>query len=188
MACMNATGNDMLNDCWKVTLNAVAASSILIALPAANHASLYGGVGTYVLSRVRSSMKLQPELESEMHNPQTNDERWADEVPLGLWGGEHISLEVTERGASVEYDCAHGTIDVKIVLDRRGRFNVPGTHVEERGGPVRENERLNSYPVRFTGRISGKKMGLTVTRSDTKKIIGSFTLVHGQEPLLVKCR
>ena len=95
---------------------------------------------------------------------------------------------MTERGASIEYDCAHGTIDVKIVLDRRGRFNVPGTHVEERGGPVRENGRLNSYPVRFTGRISGKKMSLTVTRSDTKKIIGSLTLVHGQEPLLVKCR
>src|SRR5262245_1029284 len=45
----------------------------------------------------------------EMHNPKTNDERWADEVPLGLRGGEHISLEVTERGASVEYNCAHGT-------------------------------------------------------------------------------
>src|SRR5215475_7449380 len=96
----------------------------------------------------------------EMHNPKTNDERWADEVPLGLRGGEHISLEVTERGASVEYDCAHGTIDEKIVLDRRGRFNVPGTHVEEHGGPVRKDERLNHYPVRFSGRISGKKMQL----------------------------
>jgi hypothetical protein len=148
---MNATGKDMMNIIWKVTLDAVAAFSILIGFPAATHAG-------------------------------------PDEVPVGLWGGEHISMEVTERGARVEYDCAHGTIDERIVTDRRGRFNVRGTYVEEHGGPVREKERLNSYPVRFTGRIRGKKMEVTVTRSDTKKTIGSFTLVHGQEPSLVKCR
>src|SRR5262245_65049371 len=178
----------MMNDCWKFTLDAVAAISILIALPAANRASSDSGVGNYTFNQANISMKLQPEREGVMRNPLINHGFWGDEVPVGLWGGEHISLEVTERGASVEYDCAHGTIDEKIVIDRRGRFNVPGTHVEEHGGPVRQNERLNRYPVRFTGRISGKKMQLTITRSDTKKIIGSFTLVHGQEPSLVKCR
>ena len=45
-------------------------------------------------------------------------------LPVGLWGGEHISLEVTEQGATIEYDCAHATIEQRIALDRRGRFDV----------------------------------------------------------------
>src|SRR3979411_2412047 len=47
-------------------------------------------------------------------------------LPVGLWGGEHISMEVTGQGATVEYDCAHATIGQRIALDRRGRFDVPG--------------------------------------------------------------
>jgi hypothetical protein len=109
-------------------------------------------------------------------------------VPTGTWGGEHVSLQVTERGAAVEFDCAHATIERRIILDRRGRFDIAGTHVEERGGPVRENENPDSYPVRFTGQVSGKKMRLTVRRTDTRELIGTFTLVRGQEPFLVKCK
>jgi hypothetical protein len=109
-------------------------------------------------------------------------------LPVGLWGGEHISVEVTEQGATVEYDCAHATIEQRIVLDRRGRFDVSGTQVQERGGPVRQNEQLTSYPVRFAGQVNGKRMKLTVRNSATKELIGTFTLVHGAEPKLRKCR
>jgi len=107
---------------------------------------------------------------------------------VGAWGGEHISLQVSEDGATVEYDCAHGTIPRRIILDRRGRFDVSGTHVEEHGGPIRESKQLDGYPVRFIGRISGKRMQLTVRNSVTKRLIGIFTLVYGQEAELVKCR
>src|SRR5712692_3152713 len=99
-------------------------------------------------------------------------------LPVGLWGGEHISIEVTERGATVEYDCAHATIDQRIVLDRRGRFDVSGMQVPERGGPVRQNEPAG-YPVRFAGQVKDKRMKLTVRNSATKELIGTFTLVHG---------
>ncbi len=112
----------------------------------------------------------------------------ANRVAAGIWGGEHVSLEVTEGGARVEYDCAHGTIDRPLMLDRRGRFDATGTHVEERGGPVREGARQNAYAVRFTGQVSGKRMKLTVRRSDDKSLVGTFTLAHGSEPYLVKCR
>ena len=63
-------------------------------------------------------------------------------LATGIWAGEHISLEVTEQGAKVEYDCAHGTIPRRILVDRRGRFDVAGQHFAEHGGPVRQNEQL----------------------------------------------
>ena len=106
---------------------------------------------------------------------------------VGLWGGEHISMEVTELRTTVEYDCAHGTIDQRIILDRRGRFDVPGIQVAEHGGPVRRDEQLSSYPVRFAGQVNGKKMTLRVTNSATKALVGDFTLVYGSEPKLRKC-
>jgi hypothetical protein len=112
----------------------------------------------------------------------------AGSVQSGLWGGEHVSLEVTERGGKVEFDCAHGTLDRKITLDRRGRFDVPGTYVEEHGGPIRRDERSTSYPVRVTGRVKGGDMQMTVRRRDTGQFLGTFSLVRGREPMLFECR
>jgi predicted GNAT family N-acyltransferase len=111
-----------------------------------------------------------------------------DDSIIGSWAGKHISIEVTGQGAKIEYDCASGTIDKKIILDKNHHFNVLGTHTEEHGGPIRQNEQSNSYPVRLIGRIKGKKMTLIVKRKDNNKIIGSFILVRGQESFLVKCR
>jgi hypothetical protein len=107
---------------------------------------------------------------------------------IGIWGGKHISLEVSEQGAKIEYDCANGTIDKKIILDKNHRFNVLGTHTEEHGGPLRENNAPNSYPARFVGQIKGKQMTLTIKRKDNNKVIGTFKLIHGGESFLVKCR
>ena len=123
-----------------------------------------------------------------MNNTRSSTEAKLDEIPLGNWGGEHISLQLTAQGGTVEFDCAHGTIARKLVLDRSGRFDVPGTYVEEHGGPVRANEQAKEFPVRYTGSVKDGKLKLTITRSDTKKNLGTFTLAHGQEAFLVKCR
>jgi len=74
-----------------------------------------------------------------------------DGAQVGTWGGEHIGLEVTEQGGQVEYDCAHGTIDQKVVADAHGRFDLRGTHAREHGGPVRKDETADSHPARFAG-------------------------------------
>jgi hypothetical protein len=111
-----------------------------------------------------------------------------DGAKTGTWGGEHIGLEVTEQGGQVEYDCAHGTIDEKVVADDRGRFDLRGTHVREHGGPVRKDETADTHPARFAGEIKGDTMTLTVTETDTKVVVGTFTLVYGQKPHVVKCR
>ena len=110
------------------------------------------------------------------------------DAPTGTWGGEHIGLEVTEEGARVEYDCAHGTIDGKIVADARGDFELRGTHVREHGGPVRKGEAEDSHPAVYKGHVEGDTMTLNVTESDTGQSVGTFTLTRGRQPLIMKCR
>ncbi|MET0626453.1 MAG: hypothetical protein ABW250_26200 [Pyrinomonadaceae bacterium] len=106
----------------------------------------------------------------------------------GVWGGEHIRFEVTERGADIEYDCAHGTVKGRIVVDRRGRFNVTGMHYQEHGGPVRLGKEAAGYPVRLSGVVGGSLMKLTVTRAGTRRVVGTFSLARDREPELFKCR
>lgn len=112
----------------------------------------------------------------------------ADKVAAGVWGGEHIRVQVTESGASIEYDCAHGTMDQPLTLDSQGRFEVKGTHVREHGGPVRRDEKPNSRPARYTGRVEGQTMMLTVTLTDAQDSAETYTLTQGDEGHLFKCR
>ena len=114
--------------------------------------------------------------------------RAVDALTPGVWGGEHIRFEVTGRGARIEYDCAHGTIEGRIVVDGRGRFSVEGTHYEEHGGPVRAGEDEVSYPVRLSGVVGGSLMKLTVTRAGTRRVVGTFSLARDREANLDKCR
>jgi hypothetical protein len=104
----------------------------------------------------------------------------------GVWGGDHIRLEVTEGGATIEFDCAHGSADGKIPVDAAGRFSVAGTYYPEHGGPVREGEGSSGQPVRLAGRVGGSLMSLTVTRGRTK--IGTYTLTRDSDGRVFKCR
>ena len=108
-------------------------------------------------------------------------------MALGTWGGEHVGLTVTARGARVEFDCAHGSINQRLRLDRAKRFDVRGVFVAEHGGPVREGERPDSRPARYTGQVVGQTMTLTVTLEGENRPLGAFTLRRGQPPGLTKC-
>lgn len=134
------------------------------------------------------SKKIPTECEGMVGGLPINNETRTKRLLVGLWGGEHISMQVTAQRTTVEYDCAHGTIDQRITLDGRGRFNVSGTQVAEHGGPVRQNEQFAGYPVRFAGQVNGKRMKLSVSNSVTRELVGVFTLVYGSEPKLRKCK
>jgi hypothetical protein len=106
----------------------------------------------------------------------------------GVWGGQHIRLEVTGSGATLEFDCGNSTIAEPIVLDRNGNFDVRGKYTPEHGGPIRNDEESNSYSVRYVGHASNKELTLTITIPDKKETIGNFTLTQGSEGRLMKCR
>jgi len=106
---------------------------------------------------------------------------------LGEWGGEHIALSVSLTGATVEYDCAHGSIDGTIVPDWRGVIDLPGIHVFDHGGPVQDGEIEDAHPARYRVWIDGDRMTLTVTLTDTGQSLGTFELRQGEQGRLVKC-
>jgi hypothetical protein len=126
--------------------------------------------------------------EVEKEKPPVNEDASSEGARTGMWSGDHISLEVTTGGAKVEFDCAHGSIKERLVLGAGGRFNVAGDFVQERGGPVREGEESDSRRARYAGTVEGKTMTLTVTLTENNEKLGTFTLTHGREPMLTKCR
>jgi hypothetical protein len=105
----------------------------------------------------------------------------------GTWGGDHISMEVTEEGAQVEYDCAHGTISEPIKVNSQGKFFAKGTHFRERGGPQRADAEDKGEPVTYSGTTDGKTATLTVTNSVTNDVVGTFTLTLGRRSRITKC-
>jgi hypothetical protein len=107
-------------------------------------------------------------------------------IPAGLWGGEHIRIDVGEKTATVEYDCAHGVIQGPLTVDSNGRFNLRGTHTPERGGPIRANDPDRSQPATYIGSINGDKMTLTLRLAGAED--ETFTLQKGKEGELFKCK
>jgi hypothetical protein len=109
-----------------------------------------------------------------------------DRVPSGLWGGEHVRLTVQDAGGTIEFDCAHGTLDAPLTLDSSGRFDVEGRLVAE-GGPTPKDDLQNARPARYHGESDGRRMSLEVTLEGGQSA-GSFSLVKGAAARLFKCR
>ena len=96
-----------------------------------------------------------------------------DRVRPGSWGGTTAGLEVTETSATAAFVCARGRIDQPILLDRENRFDVSGTYIVEVGpGSF-------PYPARYSGRIDGDRMILTVRRLDSDQVVGPYNLTFG---------
>ena len=107
-------------------------------------------------------------------------------IPTGVWGGPHINLEVGEKSATIEYDCASGVINGPLVVDADGHFNLRGTHRPERGGPVRADDNSAGHPATYSGTIKGNTMTLTLKVGDSDE--ETFTLEKGKPGELVKCK
>lgn len=114
--------------------------------------------------------------------------RKALRVPTGSWGGVHIQMDVTQNSATINYDCASGTIDVPLTTDSRGRFSWRGTHKHEAGGPIRLGRLPKSLPAIFSGSVKGDTMTLTVKLSGTTDVIDTYTLRRGSAGRVFKCR
>jgi hypothetical protein len=108
-------------------------------------------------------------------------------VAEGTWGGTGIALTVTAEGARFELDCAHGTIDAPLSLDGDGRFEVAGTFIQERPGPVREGAAETREAVRCAGRLDGENLSIQIVRTGSPRPMTPMTAVLGRAPRLRKC-
>jgi hypothetical protein len=107
-------------------------------------------------------------------------------IPTGVWGGQHINIEVGKKSARIEYDCANGVIEGPLIVDASGNFKLRGTHRMERGGPVRADDDSKGQPATYAGSIKGNAMTLTLKVGDGDE--ETFTLEKGKEGRLVKCK
>jgi hypothetical protein len=109
-------------------------------------------------------------------------------VAEGRWGGTGVALDVTSAGARIELDCAHGTIDAPLTLDGDNGFDLPGTLVRERPGPVRmDQEEEKGEAVRYQGRLDGETLELRILRPNAPRPPSPLAARLGQTPRLRKC-
>jgi hypothetical protein len=104
---------------------------------------------------------------------------------VGEWNGLHASLTLTESGASIEYDCAHGGLRAPVEPDNAGQFTVAGVHFRDHGGPVRIGEVPDSMPAQYVGKVQGDQLTLRVIVG--AETLGPFTLKRGAGSRLLKC-
>jgi hypothetical protein len=111
----------------------------------------------------------------------------ASPTPLvGAWGGDHISLTVTQAGSHVEFDCAHGDMP-SLLAAADGAFEVKGTYVREHGGPIGIAEVPDTHPADYVGSAGASTMVLTVRLIDSGEAVGTFTLTRGSPGRVLKC-
>jgi hypothetical protein len=105
-----------------------------------------------------------------------------------IWGGDSIEIQATAKGATVDFDCAHGTIDKPFSPDSKGHFEIAGTFTPETHGPVREDVSL-TRDATYAGTIKEDAMTLRVTFTGTDApppLV--FELVRGRPGNVRKCR
>lgn len=107
-------------------------------------------------------------------------------VAEGKWGGPHMRLEVTADGAEFEFDCAHGRLTGPLMLSN-GRFAATGSYMRERGR-VRVDESEGGERVYFKGQVEGSRMSVSFSFAEDGSEAETFTLTHGGEARLFKCK
>ena len=104
-----------------------------------------------------------------------------------VWGGEHLEMEVTKQGATLEFDCATGTITEPLAGDAQGKFRVGGTFTRERPGPTMRDG-SPALAATYSGSINGETMHLHMVAGANKEITEDYVLVRGQSGRVMKCR
>jgi hypothetical protein len=102
---------------------------------------------------------------------------------VGTWGGDNAGLIVNGTDVHVHIGCTLGDALGPISPDANGRFEANGTYNVD-AYPV---DRGIIHPAQFTGQITGQTMTLTVSLSDTARVLGPVTLIYGKEPVMGAC-
>jgi hypothetical protein len=105
----------------------------------------------------------------------------------GDWGGENAGVIVTASSVHVHVGCTFGDVAGKITLDESGSFSVDGSYVL-RAYPIAVGP---SLPARFTGRVRGGSLTLSIAVNDTvekKQVpLGPVTVVYGRAAEMGPC-
>jgi hypothetical protein len=121
--------------------------------------------------------------------PATNLQRGQDtSTTPDVWGGSHVSMKVTPQGATLEFDCAHGSLLEAIKPNAKGEFAARGTYTPERGGPIMRDNPPRDLPATYQGSVDGDTMRLEIMLGDKNQGPEPFVLTRGKAGRVVKCR
>ena len=120
-------------------------------------------------------------------NQSTNNSTTTSQRKIsGTWGGQGISMEVTDSGATLDFDCASGSITESIAPDSAGKFSAKGLFARQHPGPTREDEEQGE-PASYSGTINGESLTLTIKLTKNSEQVGTFTLAHGKTGRIRRC-
>ena len=102
---------------------------------------------------------------------------------VGTWGGDNAGLIVNYKDVHVHIGCTVGDAVGPIRTDADGKFEATGTYNVD-AYPV---NRGGLHPATFSGQVVGQTMTLTVSLTDTARVLGPVTLIYGKEPRMGPC-
>jgi hypothetical protein len=124
-------------------------------------------------------------MNTNSSNSPANEAANANQNLSGVWGGLHVTLEISSDSATLEFDCASGSIKDPIVLDSNGHFDLVGSYNRQGPGPTRQGVNTDS-DARYSGTVSGNTMKLNVQLPGSSEIL-EFSLTHGRPGKITKC-
>ena len=148
---------------------------MLAAVVLAAYTSMFGGDSSSVATRFSRPILLTT-------NPIGPD------LKPGKWGGSGIVVTVEKKSTSMIFDCADAEIEGAFKTRKSGSFNLTGNFTQKGHGPIRLDDLPKSQSAKFTGKVTGKKMTLKITLTDTDEVIGEYTLERDKESKMHYCR
>jgi len=118
--------------------------------------------------------------------PKVNQSKMTS-APTGNWGATGVNFTVEDNGVTIEYDCAHGEIGQKLLLDEQGGFSVNGFYTRRYPGALRVKFPPRRQSARYEGKISGDKMTLKVTLTETNETLEEVVLQRDSTARIHKC-
>ena len=104
---------------------------------------------------------------------------------LGEWGGPQVRLSLGEAGGRIDFACASATIDAAVHPDGAGNFSAAGRHEDFAGGPAPADTPATTTPARFSGKVDGDTLQLSVQRGGAAA--ETYTLQRGRRTKLIRC-
>lgn len=107
-------------------------------------------------------------------------------LAAGVWGADGANLTVAADHALLELSCAQGTIASPLVVASGGTIQADGTFGRV-GGAAPPDGIFPSYAARYSGRLAGDALTLTIRVPATAQELGPFVLRRDRRGRIIYC-
>lgn len=109
-----------------------------------------------------------------------------DTLFTGRWGGQGISVLVSDTQVTLDFNCASGTISKKVILSNN-LFLEKGTYTQNSGNMPINAILPEPQIVQYEGNLSGSNLSLVIKSEDGNTIIGEYMIVKNESGKIIRC-